>query len=57
MQHLPAFLDLKDRPVLVVGGQAMASRRCAMAQRAGANVFVVASEIAIFPDSRKFILL
>ena len=46
MQHLPAFLDLKDRPVLVVGGQAMASRRCAMAQRAGANVFVVAPELS-----------
>jgi uroporphyrin-III C-methyltransferase/precorrin-2 dehydrogenase/sirohydrochlorin ferrochelatase len=46
MKHLPAFLDLKDRPVLVIGGGAMASRRTAMAQRAGAKVVIVAPELS-----------
>jgi uroporphyrin-III C-methyltransferase/precorrin-2 dehydrogenase/sirohydrochlorin ferrochelatase len=46
MKHLPAFLDLKDRPVLVIGGGAMASRRAAMAQRAGAKVVVVATKLS-----------
>jgi uroporphyrin-III C-methyltransferase/precorrin-2 dehydrogenase/sirohydrochlorin ferrochelatase len=46
MKHLPAFLNLKDRPVLVVGGGAMASRRTAMAQRAGAMVSVVAPKLS-----------
>ena len=46
MEHLPVFLDLKDRPVLVIGGGAMASRRTAMAQRAGAKVFVVAPKLS-----------
>ena len=46
MKHLPAFLNLKDRPVLVVGGGAMASRRTAMAQRAGAKVIVVAPNLS-----------
>lgn len=46
MKHLPAFIDLEDRPVLVVGGGAMAARRVAMAQRAGALVSVVAPELA-----------
>ncbi len=48
MKHLPAFIDLKDRSVLVVGGQAMACRRTAMAQRAGARVTVVAPQLS--PD-------
>ena len=46
MKHLPAFLDLKDRPVLVIGGGAMASRRTAIAQRAGAKVVVVAPKLS-----------
>lgn len=46
MKHLPAFIDLIDRPVLVVGGEAMASRRTAMAQRAGARVTVVAPTLS-----------
>jgi len=46
MKHLPAFIDLIDRPVLVVGGEAMASRRTAMAQRAGARVTVIAPTLS-----------
>ncbi len=46
MKYLPAFLDLKDRPVLVIGGGATASRRTAMAQRAGAKVLVVAPKLS-----------
>ena len=46
MKHLPAFLDLKDRHVLVVGGGTMASRRAAMAQRAGAKVRVISPQLS-----------
>ncbi|NQV98525.1 MAG: uroporphyrinogen-III C-methyltransferase [Rhodospirillales bacterium] len=45
MKHLPAFIDINERFVLVVGGGAMAWRRTAMAQRAGARVVVVAPEL------------
>ena len=46
MKHLPAFIDLKDRPVLVVGGDAMASRRTSMVQRAGGTVRVISPEVS-----------
>lgn len=46
MKHLPAFIDLKNRPVVVVGGDAMASRRTAMVQRAGGKVRVIAPELS-----------
>ncbi len=46
MKHLPVFLDLKDRPVLVIGGGEMACRRTVMAQRAGAKVAVVAPKLS-----------
>jgi len=42
MKQFPAFIDLVDRPVLVVGGGPMAARRCAMAQRTSARVTVIA---------------
>ncbi len=55
MKHLPAFIDVKDRPVLVVGGEAMASRRTTAAQRAGAKVRVVAPTLSeAFKDCQPF---
>lgn len=48
MEHLPLFLSLKGRVVLVVGGTAMAARRARMAVEAGAHVRVVARDLA--PD-------
>jgi uroporphyrin-III C-methyltransferase / precorrin-2 dehydrogenase / sirohydrochlorin ferrochelatase len=45
MKQFPAFIDLTDRSVLVVGGGAMAARRTAMAQRSNARVSVVAPEL------------
>lgn len=55
MKHLPAFIDVKDRPVLVVGGEAMASRRTTAAQRAGAKVRVVAPTLSeAFKDCPPF---
>jgi len=51
MKHLPVFLDIKDQPVLVVGGTVMAARRWATATSAGARVRVVAPKLsAAFED-------
>ncbi|MEE8352764.1 MAG: NAD(P)-dependent oxidoreductase, partial [Rhodospirillales bacterium] len=38
MSHLPVFLDIKDRIVLVVGGGEAAARRCEMVLKAGGRV-------------------
>jgi uroporphyrin-III C-methyltransferase/precorrin-2 dehydrogenase/sirohydrochlorin ferrochelatase len=45
MQYLPLFFDLRGRPVLVVGGGAVASRKLALLLEAGADVTVVAPEL------------
>ncbi len=42
MQYLPLFFDLRGRPVLVVGGGAIAARKLALLLEAGAAVTVVA---------------
>lgn len=42
----PAFLDLRGRPCLVVGGGPIARRKALSLVRAGAKVFVVAPEIS-----------
>jgi len=42
MDHLPAFLDLRDRRVVVIGGGEVALRKIGMLRRAGARVRVVA---------------
>ncbi len=42
MRYFPAFLDLKDRPCLLVGGGAPAARKARLLVKAGARVTVVA---------------
>lgn len=44
MNHLPLFLEIKDRPVLVVGGGEAAARRVETALKAGGRVTAVAIE-------------
>ena len=44
MKHYPIFLDLKDRPVLVVGAGKVALRKTKGLVEAGARVTVVAPE-------------
>ncbi|MDE3166306.1 MAG: bifunctional precorrin-2 dehydrogenase/sirohydrochlorin ferrochelatase [Acidobacteriota bacterium] len=44
MKHYPVFLDLKDRPVLVVGAGRVALRKTRGLVEAGARVTVVAPE-------------
>jgi uroporphyrin-III C-methyltransferase/precorrin-2 dehydrogenase/sirohydrochlorin ferrochelatase len=45
MKHLPLFVDLAGRTVLVVGGNDLASRKAALALSAGAQVRVVCPEM------------
>ncbi len=55
MKLFPAFLDLKDQQVLVVGGGQMASKRADMVMRAGARVCVVAPALtSAFDDLSGF---
>ncbi len=44
LKHYPIFLDLKDRPVLVVGAGKVALRKVKGLLEAGARVMVVAPE-------------
>ncbi|PLR40959.1 uroporphyrinogen-III C-methyltransferase [Chimaeribacter californicus] len=48
MDYLPLFADLKQRPVLVVGGGEVASRKIELLLRAGADVRIVAQ--ALHPE-------
>ena len=45
MNHLPLFLEVKDRRVLVVGGGQAASRRVELALKAGSRVLAVAEDL------------
>ncbi|EPR9065387.1 precorrin-2 dehydrogenase/sirohydrochlorin ferrochelatase family protein, partial [Cronobacter dublinensis] len=45
MEYLPLFAQLKQRPVLVVGGGEVALRKIALLRRAGACVCVVAKKL------------
>ena len=44
MNHLPLFLEIKDRPVLVVGGGEAAARRVETVLKAGGRVTAVAED-------------
>jgi uroporphyrin-III C-methyltransferase / precorrin-2 dehydrogenase / sirohydrochlorin ferrochelatase len=45
MRYFPLFLDIKARPVLLVGGGEIAARKFALLSEAGASVTVVAPEL------------
>ena len=45
MEYFPVFLDLKRRPVLLVGGGELALRKLRLLRKAGAEVTVVAPRI------------
>lgn len=45
MNFLPIFLDIKEKPCLVVGGGEIAARKAALLLRCGARVTVVAPEV------------
>ncbi|NQV83472.1 MAG: siroheme synthase CysG, partial [Rhodospirillales bacterium] len=45
MKHLPIFLDIKDRPVLVIGGGEAAARKVEAIYKAEARITVVAEEV------------
>ncbi len=51
MRHYPVFLDLRDRPVLVVGAGKVALRKTRGLLEAGARVTVVAPEALAEFDS------
>ncbi|GEM77446.1 uroporphyrin-III C-methyltransferase [Vibrio sagamiensis NBRC 104589] len=48
MQYFPVFLDLVDKPVLVVGGGEVASRKVEALHKAGADVTVVSPSLDEF---------
>jgi uroporphyrin-III C-methyltransferase/precorrin-2 dehydrogenase/sirohydrochlorin ferrochelatase len=45
MDYLPVFLQLRERPVLVVGGGRVAVRKVELLRRTGAKITVVAPEL------------
>jgi uroporphyrin-III C-methyltransferase / precorrin-2 dehydrogenase / sirohydrochlorin ferrochelatase len=46
MEYLPLFVDLNDRPCLVVGGGEIAARKASLLLKANAKVSIVAPEIS-----------
>ena len=46
MRHFPAFLSLKDKPCLLVGGGDVAARKARLLAAAGARLSVVAPEVS-----------
>ena len=53
MNYLPVFLDIKNKPCLVVGGGLIASRKISLLVRAQAETTVIAPEIK--PEIHNFI--
>ncbi|URJ25243.1 siroheme synthase CysG [Candidatus Blochmannia ocreatus (nom. nud.)] len=54
MKYLPLFIDLKNKPVLVIGGGSVALRKIQMLQRVGAMIKVIAHTIC--PELKKLLL-
>lgn len=53
MDYLPIFADLKQRPVLVVGGGEIAARKIDLLLRAGAQVRIVAQALSSELEQRR----
>ncbi|PSL16793.1 uroporphyrinogen-III C-methyltransferase /precorrin-2 dehydrogenase [Marinobacterium halophilum] len=53
MDYLPLFFDLKQRPVLMVGGGDIALRKARLLTRAGAHITVVAH--AVLPELQQML--
>ena len=47
MRYFPLFLDLKDKPVLLVGGGEVAARKVSLLVEAGARITVVAPQLGV----------
>lgn len=45
MDYLPIFADIRDKPVLIVGGGEVAARKIELLRRAGARAQIVAREL------------
>ncbi len=45
MKYYPAFLDLRDRPCLVIGGGSVAERKALSLLEAGANVTIISPDL------------
>ena len=45
MRHLPVFLDIKDQPVLVVGGAEMAARKVEVILKAQARITIISEDL------------
>ncbi len=52
MDYLPLFLDVKNRPCLIIGGGAVAARKVAMLERARAAITVIAPKISVALQQR-----
>lgn len=46
MDHLPIFFDVKNKPIIIVGGGTLAARRTDMALRAGARVLLFSETLS-----------
>ena len=50
MRYFPLFLDLVNKPVLVVGGGEVASRKVEALVKAGADITIVSPSLVDFLD-------
>ncbi|WP_331828387.1 siroheme synthase CysG [Candidatus Blochmannia sp. SNP] len=53
MEYLPLFINLKNRPVLVVGGGSVAARKIQILQRVGAIITIIAPTLC--PELKKIL--